>query len=226
MSSLWVAFIDEGHDLEPGSELSFGRNADIVIDDANQFMHRIVGSFVWHRDSWWVRNSSRHAEIELLAETGKRVTIPAGSSELLDGPGVIRFDAGASSYELEYALDTEISLPTVELPRDEDDSYLTRDFGRIPLNEEQRAMLTELCRIRLTDPSATAADIPPNAEIANRLGWSLRKFDRKLDYICRRLAEEGVRGVRGVKGVEATDRRAVLVEHMITSGQITVADIQ
>jgi hypothetical protein len=61
--------------------------------------------------------------------------------------------------------------------------------------------------------------------MANRLGWSTKKFDRKLDYLCARLSEQGVRGLRGERGIEATARRLTLVDHAIRNGLVTSADL-
>ena len=67
--------------------------------------------------------------------------------------------------------------------------------------------------------------MPSNAEVANRLGWSTKKFDRKLDYICAKLTEHQVKGLRGGKGVEATTRRMNLVEHAIRNGLVMPRDL-
>ena len=61
--------------------------------------------------------------------------------------------------------------------------------------------------------------------MARRLDWSIAKFNRKLDYLCRRLAEQGVEGMQGGSGTLATARRARLVRHMVDRGLVTVADL-
>ena len=110
---------------------------------------------------------------------------------------------------------------------DEDsDADLTTQFGIVSLNAEQKLMLTALAESRLIDSSADPADLPANAAVAHRLGWSGKKLDRKLDYLCARLASEGVRGLRGEKGFEAVDRRARLVDHAISSGLVTSDDLE
>ena len=95
----------------------------------------------------------------------------------------------------------------------------------VALNDEQRLLVVALAESRLRDSSADPADLPANASIAHRLGWSAKKLDRKLDYLCARLSSEGVRGLRGEKGFEAVDRRARLVDHAISSGMVTTNDL-
>jgi hypothetical protein len=67
--------------------------------------------------------------------------------------------------------------------------------------------------------------MPANREVAHRLGWTITKFNRKLDYLCRRLAESGVEGAFGDSGDLATNRRQVLVEHAVARRLVTVADL-
>ncbi len=61
--------------------------------------------------------------------------------------------------------------------------------------------------------------------MCNRLGWSKKKFDGKLDYLCRRLDELGVPGLRGDIGALAKDRRTVLVDHALAHGTISQDDL-
>ena len=56
--------------------------------------------------------------------------------------------------------------------------------------------------------------------MARRLGWSITKFNRKLDNLCDRFAKLGVGGLRGSLDQLATDRRRRLVEHAVESGLI------
>src|SRR5690606_8673872 len=70
-----------------------------------------------------------------------------------------------------------------------------------------------------------AAGLPSNADAAARLGWTVTKFNRKLDTVCRKLTECGVRGLRGGPLRLATTRRARLVEYAIAAQLVTVRDL-
>ena len=86
-------------------------------------------------------------------------------------------------------------------------------------------MLAALAEKCILDSTVPTSDLPANASVAHRLGWSAKKLDRKLDYLSAKLSSEGVRGLRGEKGFEAIDRRSRLVEHVMSSGMITEADL-
>lgn len=220
-----MIFIDELSTVAADSDLTFGREADLVIDESNPFMHRRVGRFLSHQGLWWLRNEGRRTELTIVRDSGALTTLPPGDASALSGEGgAVRFDAGASSYELHYVLERSPELPmsaTAEVPS----AQATRDFAIISLNDEQRLLLAALCERRLADPHADRTELPPNADVAHQLGWSIKKFDRKLDYVCSRLADEGVRGLRGGKGIEAFDRRANLVDHALASGLISAPDL-
>ncbi|MDW3176682.1 MAG: hypothetical protein R8J94_04760 [Acidimicrobiia bacterium] len=226
MSEIHIFFIDELTVGQPDDVITFGRSADIEVDDANQYMHRIVGTFFFRDNVWWLANKSRHGNLTLVGNTGRLTRLPPEAVSALSEPtGVLRFDSGPSTYELGWTLPGQAPLmpPLDDLAPDDEDA--TTQFGVVPLNDEQRLLLVALSERCLQDSSASTSDLPPNAAVAHRLGWSAKKLDRKLDYLCARLSAEGVRGLRGEKGFEAIDRRSRLVEHVTSSGMVRVEDL-
>lgn len=225
MSELHAFFIDELTVAEEGDVLTFGRSGDVEIDVANEFMHRVVGAFFSQDNVWWLANKSKHAVLTMVGSAGRVTRLPPDAVGALSEPrGLVRFEFGPASYELGWALPGQDTLMPPALD-DDGDANITRQFGVVNLNAEQRLLVTALAESRLRDSSADPTDLPANAAVAHRLGWTGKKLDRKLDYLCARLASEGVRGLRGEKGFEAVDRRARLVEHAIGSGMVTSDDL-
>lgn len=219
-AELIVEFVDETHVVSADATLSFGRAGDVVVDDANPFMHRIVGVFVHEDGRWWLRNEARRFELQLRSDDGRRSTLPPGAGEVLSAMcGTVQFTSGVTTYELMWELDG-IEAPATSVAAS--GGQTTREFGVVSLNTEQRQLLVALAEPRLR---GLDAGIPANAEVAHRLGWSLRKFDRKLDYLCRRLSEAGVKGLRGQKGEEAVDRRTKLLDHVLAVGMVSADDL-
>lgn len=230
MNELHLVFIDELTVARPEEPVTFGRIADITIDEANQYMHRTVGTFFAQDGVWWVNNNSKHGQLTLVGANGRLSRLPPDAvAAVTEHEGIVRFDAGPTTYELGWALagDQSIVPPAVSADLDVDeDADATTQFGVISLNDEQRQLLTALAEPQLLDSTAKPNDLPSNASVAHRLGWSGKKLDRKLDYLCARLDREGVRGLRGGKGIEAVERRARLVEHVISSGMIRPRDLE
>jgi hypothetical protein len=219
-----VEFLDETYPLEAGATFTFGREGDLVVDDANPFMHRTVGALTERNALWTLTNLGRTTELHLVGSSGKRAQIPPGGSEaLLDDIVDVRFTAGPSTYEFRISLTEIPEITPTDLPLTGETA--TTDFGVVALNDDQRRMLAAFAEPRLRDPSRPASDIPANAAVAARLGWSGKKLDRKLDYLCRRLTEKGVRGLRGHIGDEAVDRRQHLVEHVLLARMVTIEDL-
>ena len=92
-------------------------------------------------------------------------------------------------------------------------------LGDLLLTDEQRLLLLALAEGTLRDPHSND-ELPTNRAVARRLGWSITKFNRKLDNLCNRFSKLGVGGLRGSIDQLATDRRRRLVEHAVESGLI------
>ena len=231
MTALHIFFIDELTAAEPGDVVTFGRSGDIEVDEANQYMHRIVGTFFDQDNVWWLTNNSKHGNLTLAAAGGRLTRLPPGAvAALTEVSGAVRFDSGPSTYELGWTLPSQDPLMPLTSTDDSEDVLdlsvdATRQFGVVNLNHEQKQLLVALAEPVLLDATAPTSDLPANASVAHRLGWSAKKLDRKLDYLCARLASEGVRGLRGEKGFEAIDRRSRLVEHAMSSGMINAQDL-
>ncbi len=221
---LSVDVAEETHSLEPGQVLTFGRAARAVVDADNPYMHRVVGRISTDRWCWWLHNTARHMPMSVIGDDDRLTTLPAGAAEpLTTTRGAIRFYAGVAGYEVTWELEHPFTPPSSGVDREPIDAE-TADFGIVRLSADQRRMMTLMAEPRLRDPAGPPL-LPANAEIAARCGWTLKQFDRKLDYLCRRLDASGVPGLRGQPGREAADRRERLVTHVLNHGLITIDDL-
>jgi hypothetical protein len=69
------------------------------------------------------------------------------------------------------------------------------------------------------------SELPTSAKAAERLGWTVTRFNRKLDNVCDKLDRIGVPGMRGGVKAFATNRRTRLVEHAIAARLVTREDL-
>lgn len=218
---LVVQFLDDQRILTPGESLAFGRQGDLIVDDANPFLHRVIGQFSNRSGAWWISNEGSRLPLVAIGEHGERAELPPGGAvAVFPGETRVLFEAGSARYELTCLFQGE--------QRDDEptagshDGAATTDWGTIPLNFEQRQLLVSLCEPRLRSDSG---DIPSNKAMAVRLGWSLKKVERKLDYMCRRFTEAGVVGLRGTAGTDAGDRRRRLADHALRMGIVGYGDL-
>lgn len=216
---------EETYHLEPDQTLTFGRAGKAIVDVDNPYMHRVVGRVYFDRWSWWLQNAARHMPMSMIGDDDRHKTLPAGAAEpLTTATGAVRFYAGVSGYELTWELERPPVAASTQTAELDTIDGVTADFGNVRLSNNQRRMMTVMAEPRLRDPSRPS-QIPANAEIAARCGWTLKQFDRKLDYLCRRLADSGVPGLRGNPGTEAANRRELLVVHVLHNGLITADDL-
>lgn len=215
--NLYIEFCGEERVLAKGDSLSFGRSADLVID-SNPYMHRVVGRFRHVRGGWVLQNRSRRQMIELhdVSSPSAVVIAPGRAANVLFGEFACRFSAGPTPYEITGALET-FEWESDMFGQAVAGALETIDWGRVELNEDQLLLLLVLCEQYLRDPVNNDAPLIPNKLAAHELGWSLSKFNRKLDHLCEKLQRAGVQGLRGDVGGTAVDRRRRLVDHALTA---------
>ncbi|MET0324909.1 MAG: hypothetical protein ABW219_06770 [Ilumatobacteraceae bacterium] len=223
--SLRVEFIGEEVVVELGQDLTFGRQGDLHIDD-NRHLHRVLGRFWSRGEGWWLTNEGRSITIQIAdADSRSSVMLAPGSEIALSFPNsILRFRAGVTDYEVavrvpdRYADEHDDDDDPFDAD-DAEDGGETIGLGDLLLADEQRLLLLALAEGTLRDPHSND-ELPTNRAIARRLGWSITKFNRKLDNLCNRFSKLGVGGLRGSIDQLATDRRRRLVEHAVESGLI------
>lgn len=219
---LYVDFCGEQHKLAEGDELTFGRNAHIEIDE-NPYLHRVLGRFMMRDGHWWLDNvgSSIVLNVHDRDSAAGATIAPGGTTVMTHSDAAVSFVAGRSCYEVDVA--AEDAVDTVEAAEAPDAGERTLDFGVVELNDDQRLLLVDLAAHRLVDPTATEVPIGPKAESARRLGWSVSKYNRKLDHLCVKFTKVGIAGLQGNSGSTAADRRRRLLDHVL-SVQLVAGD--
>jgi hypothetical protein len=222
---LIVEFVGEEQVLAPGQELTFGRAGDLEIDD-NRYLHRVVGRFHHVNGMWWLLNEGSSIALRLADTNGPSYSkvAPGARVPLAFESARLTFEAGGRNYELGVELVVEHEIPDVDDETPLESAEVTTTAAALPLNEEQRLLLVALAAPMLREPGATH-ELPTNRQVATQLGWTITKFNRKLDGLCKKYASAGVSGLRGSTDLLARDRRVRLVEHVVTAGVITEADL-
>jgi hypothetical protein len=180
-----------------------------------------MGTFVWRSGLWWLANVGAHLPLHVEGCVGgSSITLSPGSSiPLVFGASYIRFAAARTSYEIR--IDTPgIDELVVDLTVDGD---TTVDAGEMPMSPEQLLLIVALAETRLR--RGHTAELPSNQEVAQRFGWTMTKFNRKLDNVCVKFHRKGVGGLVGSASRMAQNRRSVLVDHVIASGLVTTEQL-
>jgi hypothetical protein len=115
-------------------------------------------------------------------------------------------------------------LVTIEPPAEPTQSGETT-IGVVSLTESQKLLIVVLAEEVLRRNGTGASSIPSSAQAARRLGWSITKFNRKLDNVCDKFDQIGVSGMRGGSGRLASNRRVKLVEYAVASRLVTRSDL-
>ena len=208
MSELVVDFA--GEQVVVDETLTFGRAADLCIDP-NDYMHRVVGEFFRDGSLWWLRNRGSRIPLTLISSDGKRVQLPPGGIQALtDGGGVVRFQAGPTTYELSYS-GGRAGLGASWAPANDGFDTLHFDFTLTPREVD---FLAVFCGPQFG--KTTNRTTPTYSEVAKIWGISVKTLDNTLQNLRRKIREAGVPGV---------DSADALVTFSIAQGLITQADL-
>ncbi|MGF1598157.1 MAG: hypothetical protein ACFCVK_14705 [Acidimicrobiales bacterium] len=187
-------------------ELGFGRQADIVLDPHNRYLHGEAGRFRRESSGWVLHNTGTRLPLRLLHQTGMRFELPPGTHAAVPaGHARVQLQAGPTLYELEVVLDTPELPPDVMRHRTG-----TLFYGR-DLSPAQVDYAVTLAAPRLR---GEPGPLPTQAEIARRWGVSQGTVRRTFENIRDRLRDEGVRRI---------DTPEALVDYLVVNGIVTRA---
>lgn len=222
MGELAIEFCGEWFHPEPGEPFDIGREGDLAIDD-NLYLHRRFLRFASEDGIWWLSNiGSAVAATVCDLRGGVQSWLPPGNRLPVVFPTTsVVFTAGPTTYELTASL---TDAPYSEI-NTEESATGTTTIGAVRFTVSQKQLIVALAEPMLRREGTGLSEIPSSADAARRLGWATTRFNRKLDNVCDKLDRIGVRGLRGGPGGAATNRRARLVEHAVTSRLVTQEDL-
>ena len=223
MSDLWVDYCGERYDVVEGTEgLTIGREADLSIDD-NPYLHRVFLTITQEFGLWWLSNTGTLLSATVSDQTGQVQAwlAPGAKLPIVFESMNVMFSAGSTTYDFSIHSDADYYNTSSAATH----SGGTTTMMPVTLTSSQRLLVVALCEQMLGQGQPGRGVIPSSAEAAERLGWSMTTFNRKLDNVCDKLDKLGVQGLRGGKGNLATSRRSRLVEYAIASHLVSVDDL-
>ena len=222
MKPLRLEFCGEWYDIHAPDGFSVGRESDLVIDD-NPYLHRRFLQIYPDFGLWWLGNVGH-----LLSAT---VTDASGHVQAWLAPGArlpivfeklhVLFSAGATTYDFTIHSEDDFFSSSHALAG----TAGATTIDPIPLTSSQRLLILALAEGVLRQRVPGRGEIPTSAQAAERLGWSMTTFNRKLDNVCEKLDKVGVAGLRGGRGKLATNRRARLVEYAVATHLVGAEDL-
>ena len=220
--ALVVEYAGEEFSVDPGTVFTVGREGDLSIDD-NLFLHRTFLT-IQNVEGLWLLSNVGSRLTATVTDTGGRVQAwlaPGARLPLVFAATSVIFSAGPTTYELTIHA-AEPTFRETHPPTD-DDGMST--IGDVPLTHSQRVMILALAEPVLRREGTGMSELPTSSQAAERLGWTLTRFNRKLDNVCDKLDRIGVPGLRGGVRSHATNRRVRLVEHALAARLVTRDDL-
>ncbi|MDR2348857.1 MAG: hypothetical protein LBD90_09665 [Bifidobacteriaceae bacterium] len=223
VAGLIVTCGDRSFAVAKGTAFSIGRAGDLAFPD-NQYLHRYFLTIHYEHGFWWLVNvADRIAPTVSDARTGTQSWLAPGARlPLIFAETMVVFTAGPETYQVSISCDEPVwqeSLTSLTASGD-------TTVGSITFTKSQRQLIVALAEPSLRRENNGVSRIPSSAEAAARLGWTLTRFNRKLDNVCDKLDRFGVDGLRGQSGDHATNRRNRLVEYSVATGLVQPHDLR
>ncbi|MFY9263658.1 MAG: hypothetical protein WBH82_06025 [Arcanobacterium sp.] len=221
--SLAVEFVGEWFHVDPNEPFLIGREGPLELDD-NPYLHRKFIVISYQDGLYWIDNLGSRLSATLADENGQTQAYlsPGARLPLVYARTTLLFTAGPTTYEMTIVNDEPAYAPTVTVLEDEDTGQTT--IGPVELTPSQELLVLALSEPVLTGRGTTSS-IPSSALVAEKLGWPLTRFNRKLDHVCEKLTRHGVRGLHGGPEKLAVNRRARLVEYAVATRLVTADEL-
>ena len=222
-----VDFCGEEFVADPERPLTIGRTGDVEIDD-NPYLHRQFLEVVEDGGLWWLTNVGTTLTATVADKKGlfQAWLNPGARIPLALERFTVWFTAGPTTYDFDIVVDTPAFVATgAEEPPHQDERTGETTVGRVSFTPDQKLLIVALAEPLLRRGQGGSAQIPSSADAARRLGWKGTRFNRKLDNVCQKLADAGTRGLHGGPGKLASNRKARLVEHALSTRLVTESDL-
>lgn len=221
---LVVDFSGEVHKVRPGQTFRIGREGDLAIDD-NPFLHRSFLTLEHNLGLWWIANVGTRLAASVAETTGSSHShvAPGARVPLVFPSMAVVFSAGATTYEILL----EVPCPVYDTTPADLGGHTDLDttIGAVSLTASQHLVILALAEPWLRRVGSGPVDLPRNVDAAARLGWTLTRFNRKLDNVCDKLDRVGVKGMRGGPQAHASFRRVALVDYALAARLVTAEDL-
>lgn len=202
---------------------TIGRDADLVIEDDNRFLHRHFLSLTSQQGVWLLANVGALLTATVADAEGRLEAFlaPGAVLPVVFDDTVVRFTAGPTTYEFTIRL----AEPSFVASHADQNNSGDTTVGRVIMTPDQLRLVLALAEPALRGGGRAGTAMPSSGDAARRLGWTITKFNRKLDNVCQKLAAQGVRGLHGDPGRLASNRRARLVEYALAVRLVTGDDL-
>jgi hypothetical protein len=220
-----VLFCGEDFPAVTGRQLTIGRSGDVEIDD-NPYLHRNFLVILEEGGLWWLSNVGSTLTATVADDKGllQAWLAPGARIPLAFNKILVWFTAGPTTYDFEIIVDSPAFVTAVPDPGEQDCSG-DATVGRVSFTADQKLLMVALCESFLARNHLGPSQIPSSAAAAARIGWTVTRFNRKLDNVCQKLADAGTRGLHGGIGNLASTRKPRLVEHALATRLVTRQDL-
>lgn len=155
-------------EVAPGTGLTIGRNADLIVGEDNPYMHRRVLHAYADGDTWYLRNVGSHVTVMVrLPGDSRGFRLAPDQAVALNGPEYsVLFGVKREIYEIAVHMDVEESAD----PFADFDSDGTETITVAELNDRERALVAAYAEDYLRGNVESLIVLCTDADAAVKLG--------------------------------------------------------
>ncbi len=210
-TELTVRYVGETY--RPESELTFGREAELCLDD-NNYLHRRAGRFRLFDGTWWLDNLGSRLRLSMVSTDGSLIELQPGDASPLAGTaGDVSLIAGPTRYQLDYELQgRQTSLDNTQ--RLEGGAGVdTMTYG-VVLTPRELDFVVVMAQGRLT---GRLGPLPTHGQIAETWGVSHKTVDNTLQRLRDKLRKQKISYVQSTE---------TMIDYLVTQGLVTRSDLE
>lgn len=179
--------------LTPGEEVTIGRAADFLVGDDDEFLHRTLLVLWFNGNAWMMRNIGSRLIVQIEPrgrDAFTQVSLgPGAEAPLLPGPSAVIFSTPDRTYELHIDVENAgnrapgvrpggIAAPATQ--------------GNWNPNSEQQELLALMAEPLARHHGVSDGELYSVKQLAQKLEWTEKKTNSKIERICASLANTGV----------------------------------
>ena len=211
-------------EVDPGTGLTIGRNADLVIGENNPYMHRRVLHAYADGDTWYLRNVGSHVTVMArLPGDSRGFRLAPDQAVALTGPEYsVLFGVKRETYEIAVHMDVEESVdPFADFASDGTETITIAE-----LNDRERALVAAYAEDYLRGDVESLVVLCTDAEAAEKLGTTPKALTHRRYALYELVVGGGLVSNAEWSRITAHNRMIRAAQAVIESRLVTADDLR
>lgn len=211
-------------EVDPGSGLTIGRSAELVVGEDNPYMHRRVLHVYADGGTWFLRNVGSHVTVMVRVPGDSRgLRLAPDQSVALNGPEYsVLFGVKRETYEIAVQMDVkETEDPFADIDSDGPETITVAE-----LDDRERALVAAYAEDFLRGDVESLIVLCTDAEAADKLGTTPKALEHRRYALYELVVGGGLVSNAEWRRIKAHNRMIRAAQAVIESRLVTADDLE